>query len=96
MQGKGYRLDGIANHGEAAKSYVIDHLRTQPELAWPIKILTKLSSQSEMADILLQSLNHGDVSFDQAIVDKNYDILCYLADYDVSSQLVHIAHLRRS
>ena len=37
-------------------------------------------------------LNYTEVSFDQAQTDKNYDILCHLADYKKSGLAAKIVH----
>ena len=89
---KDIALAGIEKHGEAANVYVREHLRSSTRIAWPIKILKKINSTGAMVDILVESLNFNDVSFDQAMVDRNYDILCYLSDYDLGGQIKKIKH----
>lgn len=85
-------MKGILRHEDQALQYVREHLKKTNRIAWPIKILQKLGDESEVVDALIGALDFGDVSFDQAIVDKNYDILCYLAEYKVSGLYKKLAH----
>ncbi len=58
------------------------HLKQTTRIAWPMKVLFDVVHDEEkIVEVLLSLLNYSDISFDQAAVDKNYDILCYLADY---------------
>lgn len=75
-------MEAIIKHGEAALPFVMEHLKNTTRIAWPIKILKALGrSEEHVIECLLSVLNYEDVSFDQAQTDKNYDILCHLADY---------------
>lgn len=85
-------FEGILRHKEAAVPLVKEHLKVTTRIAWPIKILTKLTVEHDLVVILLESLNYDDVSFDQAVVDKNYDILCYLSDFKLPGMAEKIAH----
>ena len=85
-------MDGIVRHGETALTYVSDHLKSTTRIAWPIKILKALGKDSQVIDILKEALSFDDVAFDQAQVDKNYDILCYLADYQLGDFVDRVAH----
>jgi hypothetical protein len=76
-------MEGVVAFGSAAIPFVREHLLVTSRIAWPIKILKALGDESEVVEILKSALNFGDVAFDQAIVDKNFDILCYLIDYKV-------------
>jgi len=85
-------LDGILRHGEVVLPIVREHLQKSNKIAWPIKILNKVSSDAVVAETLRSVLNYEDVSFDQQIVDKNYDILCYLADYQIEGLADQLKH----
>jgi hypothetical protein len=75
-------MEGIVRHGEAALPMVLSHLKKTTRIAWPIKIIKALGrSEDHVIDCLVSTLEYSDVSFDQAQTDKNYDILCHLADY---------------
>lgn len=74
-------MEGILAFGAPAMPLVREHLLVTNRIAWPIKVLTKLGEESQVVEILKAALDFGDISFDQAKVDKNYDILCYLRDY---------------
>jgi hypothetical protein len=75
-------MAGIIRHGEAALPLVLNHLKQTTRIAWPIKIVKSLGRGEEhVVNCLLDTLDYADVSFDQARTDKNYDILCHLADY---------------
>ena len=72
--------------------YLEKWLNIQVGLAWPIKAIKSIADDKVVVDCLVSTLDFEDVSFDQAAVEKNYDILCYLVDYklgDFTSKLVH-------
>lgn len=85
-------MEGIVAFGSDAIPFVREHLLVTSRIAWPIKILKALGDESEVVEILKSALNFGDVAFDQAIVDKNFDILCYLIDYKVPGFEEKLAH----
>ncbi len=85
-------MEGIVEAGEAALPLVRDHLQKTRHIAWPIKILNKIASEDQVVETLKSALNFEDVSFDQAAVDKNYDILCYLRDYKLGSFTDKLTH----
>lgn len=73
-------MAGILGYGADVLPLVREHLLVTNRIAWPIKVLKALGEESQVADILKSALDFGEVSFDQARVDKNYDILCYLVE----------------
>jgi HEAT repeat protein len=86
-------LSGIMRHGEAALPIILEHLKTTTRIAWPIKILKSLvRSDDRIVECLLGTLDYSDVSFDQARTDKNYDILCHLADFKRRGLKDRISH----
>lgn len=85
-------MEGIVAFGPAAIPFVREHLLYTNRIAWPIKILKALGEEVEVTEILKAALNFGEVSFDQATVDKNFDILCYLIDYKVPDFEEKLAH----
>ncbi len=85
-------MAGVVGYGAVALPHVREHLLTTNRIAWPIKILKALGEDKQVTDILLSALATGDVSFDQAKVDKNYDILCYLVEYKLPGQAARLAH----
>ena len=68
------------------------HLSRTDHIAWVTKILLQLGGEQEVASALFACLDFGDVAFDRAQVDKNYDILCHLHDFDVSNISRDITH----
>jgi hypothetical protein len=85
-------MEGIIAYGPDALPHVREHLLTTSRIAWPIKVLKALGDEAEVVEILKNALDFGDIAFDQAKVDKNYDILCYLIDYKLpgfTDKLVH-------
>ena len=82
----------IINHGKAALPFIQQQLSQSDYIAWPIKLMLELGEESQLVDSLKNSLNFGDISFDQAAVDKNYDVLCYLRDYQLGEFADQIAH----
>lgn len=85
-------LEGIVRFGDKALPFVRDHLRATTRIAWPIKALHRLGSGEEVAAVLLGTLNAGDIAFDAALVDKNYDILCYLREHQLPDASKVIGH----
>ena len=85
-------LEGITEKGEASITHIKDHLRRSTRIAWPLKALSNLVSEEEVIQTLKDCLDFNDVKFDQAKVDKNYDLLCYLADYRLENYAGHLAH----
>ncbi len=84
--------DGIVRYGNAALPFVQEHLRSSDHIAWPIKLLTQIGNEESLAESLKAALNFEDVAFDQAAVDKNYDVLCYLRDHQLPGFIGKIAH----
>ncbi len=86
-------MAGIVRHGDQALPFVLEHLKGTTRIAWPIKILKALGkSEDHVVECLLGTLEYSDVSFDQARTDKNYDILCHLADYKKPGLREKISH----
>jgi hypothetical protein len=86
-------MEAIVSHKEKALPFVLEHLKSTTRIAWPIKILKALGdSEDHVVECLLSVLNLEDVSFDQAQTDKNYDILCHLADYKKPGLVEKVAH----
>jgi hypothetical protein len=85
-------MKGIVKYKERAIPIVKSWLQQTNRIAWPIKILKELGQEQVVVDCLKSALDFGDVSFTQHIVDKNYDILCYLRDYQIPESIDQIAH----
>jgi hypothetical protein len=85
-------MEAVLGYGQEALPYVKEHLLTTSRIAWPIKVLKALGEEHQVIDILKSALNFGDVTFDQAKVDKNYDILCYMIDYKMPGFAEKLAH----
>ena len=85
-------MKGIVRFEKQALPVVQAHLKDTTRIAWPIKIIKELGSESEVVEALYGALNFGEVSFDQAAVDKNYDVLCYLRDYQIPHFVEKIGH----
>lgn len=85
-------MEGIIAYGQDALPLVREHLLTTSRIAWPIKVLKTLGDESQVIAILKSALNTGDIAFDQAKVDKNYDILCYLVEYQLPGFAPQLAH----
>jgi hypothetical protein len=80
-------MDGIVKYGEKAVPYLEEHLKNTTRIAWPIKILNKIAPEDLVVKTLREVLDPAANSFDQAAVDKNYDVLCYLRDYKLEGFL---------
>ncbi len=85
-------MKGIRKYGNTAIPYIKDWLKTTTRIAWPIKILYELGQDQVVVDCLKNALNYGEVAFSQSDVDKNYDILCYLRDYQLPEEIDQISH----
>ena len=85
-------LRGITSKGEAAIPIIKEYLKTKDHIAWPLKALLKLSDEKTVVQSLEESLDFSQVDFEQHKVEKNYDILCHLMDYDTPCDLEKIAH----
>ena len=85
-------MEGILGYGPDALPHVREHLLVTNRIAWPIKVLKALGEESQVIDILKSALDFGDISFDQAKVDKNYDILCYMVEYKLPGFTEKLAH----
>lgn len=89
-------MEGIVRHGDQALPFVLNHLKSTTRIAWPIKILKALGkSEDHVVECLLSVLNYEEVSFDQAQTDKNYDVLCHLADYKRPGLAEKISHFQK-
>ncbi len=85
-------FEGITRWGAEALPLVREHLVLTSRIAWPIKVLKALGEEVQVVEILKAALDFNDVSFDQAKVDKNYDILCYLVEYKLPGFTEKLAH----
>lgn len=85
-------LEGVIRFGQDGVPIIKEHMLGTTRTAWPLKALSKLVEESEVIEALLACLEYGDVSFDQAKIDKNYDLLCLLADYKFSGQATKLSH----
>ncbi len=85
-------LKGIARFKEASIPYLKNWLQSTSRIAWPIKVLKELGQDEVVIESLKSALNFKEVSFDQGAVDKNYDILCYLREYQLPDYIDQIKH----
>lgn len=86
-------LKSIVAYGKVCLPAVKNHLMQSLRIAWPIKVIKELGDEDSLAEILFDSLDFSDISLDQAKVDKNYDVLCYLRDGKIEDSKVHkLAH----
>lgn len=84
--------EGVVGFGEAGVPFLQEWLKKTSRIAWPIKCLKALDKESLVVDALQAALDYNDVAFDQQAVDKNYDILCYLREYQIPDSIDKIAH----
>ena len=85
-------LEGIVRFGEEAIPVLESWIQQTDRIAWPIKALNQVGSEEQVFNVLMAALEFDDVRFDQAKVDKNYDILCYIRDYQFAGSEDKIAH----
>ena len=89
---KDLALKGLIRIGEAGVPFIEEWIKSTDRIAWPIKALREVTSEEKLVASLKSALNFEDVRFDQAKVDKNYDILCYLRDYKLEGYEESIGH----
>ena len=89
---KDIAMEGITRHGQKSLPTIENHLKKTSRIAWPIKALAAIADEQKIVAILLGLLNFGDISFDRDLVDKNYDVLCYLRDYKFSGAAERLGH----
>ena len=80
-------MEGILAFETNGLQFIQEHLKISTKIAWPIKILKSIASEEQIVSTLQECLNFADVEFDQNQIDKNYDILCYLRDYQIEGKL---------
>lgn len=80
-------MEGIVKYGVEAVPFLENYLKQTTRIAWPIKILNAIAAEDVIVKTLREVLNPLADSFDQAAVDKNYDVLCYLRDYKLEGFL---------
>ena len=51
-----------------------------------------MSTENQLIETLKSALEFADVRFDQAKVDKNYDLLCYLRDFQLEGFEERLSH----
>lgn len=85
-------MKGIVKHGKDVLPHITAWIKKSNRIAWPIKILKEVGDEAEIVESLKSGLNFNEVSFDQNAVDKNYDILCYLRDYDLGAFGAKLGH----
>ena len=71
---------------------VRENLQKTEHIAWTLKLLLKVSDEEETRKSLFACLDFGDVAFDRATIDKNYDILCHLQDFDLQALDRRVEH----
>ena len=89
---KDLALEGVLRFGKDAEKAIRNWLTKTDRIAWPLKALKKVSSEAVFIDSLKSILNFEDVSMTAASVNKNYDVLCYLRDYQLGDFAGKLAH----
>ncbi len=84
--------EGVVRFGEEGVPFLRDWLQQTSRIAWPIKCLKSLEKEEVVVECLKSALEYKDVSFTQQAVDKNYDILCYLREYQIPDSIDQISH----
>lgn len=88
---KAVALEGITRFGPDAVDIIKSHLKETTKIAWPLKILTKVCTPDQVRDVIKDALFFGETSFDIYKLEKNYDLLCYLRDYQTPDFIDKIA-----
>ena len=89
---KDLALEGVLKWGAQTEATIQNWLKKTDRIAWPLKALKKVSSEETFVESLKQILNFEDVSMTAAAVNKNYDVLCYLRDYQLGDFAEKITH----
>jgi hypothetical protein len=85
-------MKGIVKYGRDAIPFLREKITKSTRIAWIVKMLQNVSTPDDTKSALQAALNFQDISFDQSAVDKNYDILCYLRDFNLGDFTSKIAH----
>ncbi len=85
-------MAGIVAHGAKVVVTVRHHLAKTSKIAWPIKILEAVGTEEDLVESLKNALNFSEVSFVLHANEKNYDLLCHLAGFQIPTFLDKIAH----
>ncbi|SMF66749.1 HEAT repeat domain-containing protein [Pseudobacteriovorax antillogorgiicola] len=89
---KDLALKGVIRFGEEGVPVIEEWIKKTDRIAWPIKALKAVTDEKQVVESLKAALVLEDVRFDQAKVDKNYDILCYMRDFQLSGFEESISH----
>ena len=89
---KAVASEAVLQYGSSAASYIKTHLKESTKIAWPIKLLKQITTDGDYKNTLLSCLNYEDTSFHHTAHDKNFDILCYLRDCNVSEKAPDLFH----
>lgn len=73
-------LEIILKHKEDAKPFVAGAIKKMKRVSWPIRIAEKLYSENDYADLLIESLSTEFVGFDEAVQERNIEILLALKE----------------
>ena len=75
-------LAGIIAKKQDAVPVLKEHIKQTDYISWPLKALNELIEKQEVCAVLNEALEKSIKEFDHKKVEKNYDILCHLLDYD--------------
>ena len=92
-------LAGIIGFGEVVVPVLCEYLREGQRIAWPLKALRSLTDSSRVSQELFATLDSEEMAFDIHKVEKSYDILCHLADYEFAGEdkeVQKVAHFLRA
>ncbi len=70
----------LIENSEVARPLVCEAVRKQKRISWPIKLAEKLLAQEQYLDLLLESLNTENVLFDEALHERNIELLLALKE----------------
>ena len=88
-------LAGIIALGTPAVPLLMDHLSHTERIGWPLKALIALTDKPAIAQKLLALLDLSDIEFDHIKVEKNYDLLCHLADFEFPGDADDVAKVAK-
>ncbi len=89
---KDLALEGVLRFAAEAEPIIVQWLKTTDRIAWPLKALKTIASEQVFVNALESILMFEDVSLTASAVNKNFDVLCYLRDYqlgDFAQKLVY-------
>lgn len=74
-------VEYLMEHLDIAKPLVVDALKNQKRISWPIKLAEKMFDKEEYLNLLTDNLGTEFVSFDESVQERNIELMLALKDF---------------